>query len=140
MADIDDVDGHMTRSSKREFTKHVQTETIAEEAMRLVYGAREETYDDPNRNFKKLAHMWTGTLLELLKPGAELTPQLVALCLIQLKISRESFKPTRENRVDGIGYWLCEDRVIAEEAKIDGPVKLPRNSEGEVVWGKDDAV
>lgn len=107
------------KHSRTEFTKHVETETIAEEAARIVYGDREQAYDDPSRNFKKLAHMWTGTLLELLKPGAAITPQLVALCLIQLKISRESFKPSRENRVDGVGYWLCEDRVVAEEGKND---------------------
>lgn len=91
------------------------TETIAEEASRIVYGDRERAYDDPNRNFNKLAHMWTGTILEKLKPGVTITARDVALMLVQLKISRESFKPNRENRVDGIGYWLCEDRVVAAE-------------------------
>lgn len=89
-----------------------KTETVAEEASRIVYGDREKTYDDPNRNFRKLAHMFQGVLDGKLKEGATITPNDVALMLICLKISRESFKPSRENRVDGIGYWLCLDRIV----------------------------
>ncbi len=89
-------------------------QNIAEEALEIVVGDREQAYDDPNRNFRKIALMWTGTLMEKLKGDALVTPRDVALMLIQLKISRESFSPSRENRVDGIGYWLCEDRVVNE--------------------------
>jgi hypothetical protein len=63
--------------------------------------------------------MWTGTVLEKLRPGQVITARDVALMLVQLKISRESFRPNRENRVDGIGYWLCEDRIINEEAEAE---------------------
>jgi hypothetical protein len=87
---------------------------IAEEAIRIVYGDREQTYDDPNRNFNKLAHMWTGHLLTKLKPGENITPQDVALMQVLLKVSREGFSPKRDNRVDMIGYTLCLDRIVEQ--------------------------
>lgn len=87
-------------------------ETIDEEARRIVYGDREQTYDDPNRNFRKLAHMWQGVLDTKLAPEQIITANDVALMLVCLKISRESFQPNRENRVDGIGYLLCLDRIV----------------------------
>lgn len=90
-------------------------ETIAEEAQRIVYGDREKAYDDPNQNFRRLAHMWNGVLDKKLAPGASISLNDVALMMVCLKISRESFRPNRENRVDGIGYFLCLDRIV--EAK-----------------------
>lgn len=94
-------------------------ETIAEEAQRIVYGDREKTYDDPNRNFRKLALMWQGILDTKIVPGQHVSANDVALMLVCLKLSRESFKPNRENRVDGIGYWLCLERIVEEEEKTD---------------------
>jgi hypothetical protein len=91
------------------------SETIAEEASRIVFGDREQAYDDPNQNFRRVARMWTGTLDKKLAPGCEITPRDVALMFIQLKISRESFKPQRDNRVDIIGYALCLDRIVQAE-------------------------
>jgi len=98
-------------------TTPTQYERISEEAVRIVYGDREKAYDSPNRNFNKLAHMWTGTILEKLKPGETITPNDVALMLICLKISRESFRPSRDNRVDGVGYWECLDRIVQEQER-----------------------
>jgi hypothetical protein len=95
--------------------KQTVAETIDEEAHRIVYGDRERAYDDPNRNFRKLAYMISGVLDEKLKISGSITPNDVALILECLKISRESFKPSRENRVDGIGYWLCLDRIVQEQ-------------------------
>lgn len=94
-----------------------EREHISEEAMRIVYGDREKAYDSPNRNFRKCALMWTGTILEKLKPGEQITANDVALMLNQLKISRESFRPNRENRVDGVGYWECLDRIVEEDER-----------------------
>lgn len=90
---------------------------IAEEAMSIVYGDREKAYDDPNQNFRRLAFMLQGLLDNKLRPGATITPNDVALFMVCLKISRESFKPHRDNRVDGIGYWLCLDRIVQEQDK-----------------------
>jgi hypothetical protein len=88
------------------------SETIADEAMRIVYGDREQAYDDPNVNFERIAHMWTGLLLRKLRPDVHITPEEVALAFILLKVSREVHKPQRDNRVDIIGYILCGDRIV----------------------------
>lgn len=92
-----------------------EPETIDQEAHRIVYNDREQVYDDPNMNFNKLAHMWTGHLLKKLKPGETITPRDVALMQVLLKVSREGFRPQRDNRVDIIGYTLCEDRIVQAE-------------------------
>lgn len=95
--------------------KPVGEETIAEEAVRIVYGDREKAYDDPNVNFERIALMWTGTLLRKLHPGVTITPNEVALMFVQLKIAREVHKPNRDNRVDMIGYVLCDDRIVQKQ-------------------------
>lgn len=92
----------------------VVPENIAEEAARVVYGDREQTYGDPNINFDKLAHMWTGHLLKKLQPGTTITASDVAIMQVLLKISREGFRPKRDNRVDMIGYVLCLDRIVQQ--------------------------
>lgn len=96
-------------------TREPEPETIAEEAQRIVWGDREQTYDDPNQNFRRIAKMWSGMLDRKLAPGCEITPRDVALMFVQLKISRESFKSQRDNRVDMIGYTLCLDRIVQAE-------------------------
>jgi hypothetical protein len=102
---------------------------IAEEAASIVYGDREQTYDDPNRNFDKLGYMWTGHLLNKLKPGERITPQDVALMQVMLKISREGFRPKRDNRVDMIGYTLCLDRIeSSSDSQEDSSHDRPGNS------------
>lgn len=93
----------------------VKPETIAEEASRIVYGDREQTYDDPYSNFQRIAHMWTGTLLKKLAPGMQITARDVAVCMVQVKVAREAHKPQRDNRVDIIGYALCLDRIVQAE-------------------------
>jgi hypothetical protein len=100
-------------NAHKEEAPEVQQKEIHEEAADIVYGDREQTYDDPNKNFRKIARMWSGMLdKKLLRP---ITPQDVALMFILLKISRESFQPKRDNRVDIIGYTLCLQRIMVRE-------------------------
>jgi hypothetical protein len=87
-------------------------QNIAEEAWDIVHNDREQAYDDPNVNFEKIALMWNGLFLRKLKPDARITPEEVALAFVLLKVSRESHKPQRDNRVDIIGYILCGDRIV----------------------------
>jgi len=77
--------------------------TIAEEAVNIVTGARQQTYGHPSKNFQDTAQLWSVVL------GIEVTPQQVALCLVQLKLAREVFTPKRDNLVDAIGYLLAYD-------------------------------
>jgi hypothetical protein len=106
------VEAYKRRLAEQKAAQPPAPETIAEEAARIVYGDREKAYDDPNVNFEKIALMWNGLLLRKLKPTMRITPQDVALAFVLLKVSRESHRPQRDNRVDMIGYVLCGDRIM----------------------------
>lgn len=100
-------------------TKPKPLHTIVQEASDMVYGDREESYDDPNVNFERLALMWTAVLLRKLKPGVKISARDTALMQVCLKIARESFRPQRDNRVDMIGYVLCLQRIVDREEDDD---------------------
>ncbi len=84
-------------------------ETIATEAVSLVTGERQKTYGHPSKNFEDTARLWSVVL------GIEVTPQQVALCMVQLKLAREVFSPKRDNLVDAIGYLLAYDATGKED-------------------------
>lgn len=82
-------------------------ETILEEAQRLVHGPRQQAYGHPADDFGRTGRLW-GAILGL--PDA-VPPDLVALCLVAVKISREVNAPKRDNRVDGAGYFETLDLI-----------------------------
>lgn len=79
--------------------------TIATEAMGLVSGDRQKAYGHPYDNFLDTARLWSVVL------GIDVTPQQVALCMVQVKIARELNVPKRDNLVDAVGYLLTYDAV-----------------------------
>jgi len=83
--------------------------TIAEEAVNIVTGERQQAYGHPSKNFQDTARLWSVVL------GIEVTPQQVALCMVHLKLAREVFSPKRDNLVDAIGYLLGYDACGKEE-------------------------
>mgnify|MGYP000666759562 CR=1 FL=1 len=84
------------------------TETVCQEAQRLVYGDRGETYGHPLDDFSKTATMWAVLI------GAPVTAEQVALCMIALKMSRQMYQPKRDNMVDIAGYAECLQRIVDE--------------------------
>lgn len=84
---------------------------IATEAAKLVCGDRNDSYGDPADDYAGTAKVWSGLLIQKLKPGVEITPREAILMMAALKIRREVTKPKRDNRVDAIGYMLCDDWV-----------------------------
>jgi len=92
------------------------SETILQEAQRLVYGDRERQYSPPQRDYAKTAGMWSAFLREKLRPGVAITPEEAVLMMVLVKISREGFRHKRDNLVDGAGYLACAER-IAEAAR-----------------------
>lgn len=83
-----------------------EKETICQEADRLVSYDRQDSYGHPFHNFTHTGKLWAPIL------GLEkVTPEQVALCMIQVKISRECFKSKRDNRTDGVGYFKCLDMI-----------------------------
>jgi hypothetical protein len=82
--------------------------SIAGEAINLVTGDRQNAYGHPRTNFQETADLWSVVL------GTKVTPQQVALCMVQVKLARELHKPKRDNLVDAIGYLLAYDACTDE--------------------------
>lgn len=87
------------------------TETICEEAQRLVYGDRGETYGHPLDDFARTASMWAAIL------DAPVSAEQVALCMMALKISRQTYQPKRDNVTDIAGYAECLQRIVEERKR-----------------------
>lgn len=89
------------------------SETVLEEAARLVGGDRNRDYGHPYDDFIQTSTMWTGMFWQLLKDPVNkpIQPEHVPLAMNCVKISREMTNPKRDNRVDGPGYWQTGDMV-----------------------------
>lgn len=73
------------------------------EAWALIYKDRRQDYSDPRIEFEKIAAWWTDIL------GVEITPHQYILCMIAMKLVRESGKHKRDNIIDLIGYAQLAD-------------------------------
>ena len=94
------------------------SETVLQEAQRLVYGDRQADYGHPMDDFTRTAAMWTAIL------GMPVTPEQVGLCMIAVKVSRQCNHPKRDNMTDAAGYagtvqMVVEERARREQAKHD---------------------
>jgi len=104
---------------------------ITDEAWELVNGDRQAAYGHPASDFQAMGRI-TGAIIGrwLESEGMhvanaefpyvtsnyfpDIPPRIVALIQQAVKVSRESANPKRDNRVDGIGYWLCADRIVED--------------------------
>jgi hypothetical protein len=75
-----------------------EPQNILQEANNIVHGPRRDCYDHPSKNFGKIASFWTTIL------GTPVTPRQVALCMVAVKIARDTHFPQRDNLVDIAGY------------------------------------
>lgn len=73
---------------------------IADTAVQLVFGDRNDDYGHPLDNLDRAAKIWSVIL------GVDVTAEQVCLCMEGMKIAREINKPKIDNPIDGIGYWL----------------------------------
>lgn len=69
------------------------------------FAEREESYGDPKEKFLDIATMWSIIL------GRTITPQEVALCMIGLKICRETVNHKEDNLDDIVGYAIVHDSL-----------------------------
>lgn len=95
-------------------------ESICLEAERITNGARREAYGHPLDNFR--------LEMDLIQPiiskcRGELTPAIMGLIKIQIKIAREMHCHQRDNIVDIAGYantiGMIYDRLEREERETD---------------------
>lgn len=85
------------------------SETVCEEAERLVGGERMRHYGPPHENFKRIADLWTAYL------GAPINEQDVCALMILLKQARMRTGGAyhRDTAVDTVGYARLQE-ILAE--------------------------
>ncbi|EHB47641.1 hypothetical protein MycrhDRAFT_5767 [Mycolicibacterium rhodesiae JS60] len=116
------------------------TESVLQEAERLINGDRQQTYGEAIKSFERIADLWSAYI-----GGVSLTAMDVANLMALLKISRaKSALDTpevihRDSYVDGAGYLAlavrCYEEIWASQAHIlDAEVVEPR------VWEQNDQV
>ena len=92
--------------------------TMLHQAADIIAGARQTDYGDKLQNFSQIAMLWQGTLATKLDPDAKITPEDVALCMIQVKIARLAKSPDHKDSIlDVAGYSGCYDILQNERAE-----------------------
>ncbi|AEJ93464.1 phosphofructokinase [Mycobacterium phage Benedict] len=89
------------------------TETILQEAERLINGERQQQYGEATESFERIAGMWSAYI------GKELTPHDVVNLMVLLKVSRAKFGYHRDSYVDIAGYAGLGERLDNEQPWID---------------------
>lgn len=79
--------------------------TIFEEAEVIVGGDRRQDYGDVRESFERIGKAWSAVL------PCDVTAEQVALCMIGLKLVRESHAHKRDNVVDIAGYARCLEKM-----------------------------
>jgi hypothetical protein len=85
-------------SSPGEYLLDKQAKNCLEIANELVGGDRNADYGHPREDFTRTAKMWSALL------GTEVTPEQVGLCMIAVKLSRETHRHKPDNLTDIAGY------------------------------------
>lgn len=87
------------------------TETICDEAKRIVYNDRGEDYGHPLDECTRIAAMWSAIT------GSRIEADDVPLCMVAMKISRQVNRHKRDNLVDIAGYAECAQRIVDERLR-----------------------
>ena len=90
-------------------------ESILAEAQRITSTDRQDDYGHPTYDFGRTALMWTGILAGKLRDGAAVTAMDVPLCVIAVKLARQSHRHKRDNLVDIAGYARTAAMVAGDE-------------------------
>lgn len=82
------------------------TESILQEAQRIIHGQRNKDYGHPRENFKNIADLWAAYL------GWEINPMDVALMMVLMKVARlETGNYHRDSVTDIAGYAGTIERL-----------------------------
>ena len=103
-ATLADVAAKVTESLPEE-----RIESVLEEAMRLTAEDRQGAYGPPRDNIGQTAALWSAYT------GRHFTAREVAVCMVLVKISRDSYKPKRDNLTDMAGWARVAEMVGDDE-------------------------
>mgnify|MGYP006969344678 CR=1 FL=1 len=87
------------------------SDNILHEADRLTAADRQDAYDHPRSNHAQSAELITALLRR--KLTEPITPREFALIMVCVKLSRDSYKPKRDNLVD-IAGWVRTAEMLDE--------------------------
>jgi hypothetical protein len=92
----------------------VERQSVLVEAQGLVHGDRNLQYGPPYDEYVRTSGMVNAMLAHKLKEP--LLPEEVAYIMECVKLSRQIFRPKRDNMVDGAGYCEVAQWIIDERA------------------------
>lgn len=87
--------------------------SMAQEAIQLVSGKRNQDYGDIDNSFTRIAGLWSAYL------GKHIDKFDVAKMMMLLKISRAKDSNHRDSYVDIVGYVECVDKLLAREFLVE---------------------
>ena len=88
-----------------------KTLSVLQEAHKIIYGDREQTYGHPDKNLKTISKMWNAYITAV--GQRELNAKDVAILMILLKTARLANDPNnRDSVVDICGYAALIERCI----------------------------
>ncbi len=83
----------------------------------LINGQRQQDYGDKLENFAQIAMGFQMVLARKLAYRQEITPEDVALCMMQVKIARLTKSPEHKDSIlDVAGYAGCYDKIQEERS------------------------
>ncbi len=92
------------------------SETILQEAQRLVHGDRQGDYGHPYDDYTRTARLWEA-ILGL--PHGTIAPHIACLMMAAVKISRQVHRPKRDNMTDLAGYAACAQMCVERAAEME---------------------
>jgi hypothetical protein len=89
--------------------------SILDTARKITDGDRRSDYGHPSDDFERTALMWTGILRPKLITNQQVTAEDISLCMIAIKLARETHSHKRDNLVDIAGYARTAAMVAGDE-------------------------
>lgn len=88
---------------------------VLDNARECVCKNRNDSYGEPEDNFRNIANLWNDYLLQKYD-FKKITPVDIGILMALLKIARMAGKPNDDNYVDAIGYLACACEIDGKEA------------------------
>ncbi len=89
--------------------------SVLDTARKVTEGDRRDDYGHPADDFERAALMWTGILRSKLITDQRVTAADVPLCMIAIKLARQSHRYKRDNLIDIAGYARTAAMVAGDE-------------------------